>query len=41
MTTKTSEFVNIFSEATAAEKLAVYNILKEIDPSSQKLDKLK
>jgi len=41
MTTKTSEFVNLFSEAPAAEKLAVYNILKEIDPSSQKLDKLK
>ncbi len=41
LTTKASEFVNIFTDAPDSERTAVYNILKEIDPSSQKFDKLK
>ena len=40
MTAKTAEFVNIYESAPDIEKKKVYNILKEIDPSSQKLDKI-
>jgi hypothetical protein len=40
MTAKTSEFVNIYQSAPDIEKKKVYNLLKEIDPSSQKLDKI-
>lgn len=41
MTTKLGEFVNIYSEAQQTEKQKVYNILKEIDPTSSKIDKIK
>jgi hypothetical protein len=40
MTTKLSEFINVFSEAPELEKRKIYNILKEIDPTSPKIDKL-
>lgn len=38
MTTKLSEFVNVFSESPDLEKRKAYVILKEIDPSSQKIE---
>jgi hypothetical protein len=31
---KRDEFVNVFSEATSAEKTEAVNLLKEIDPSN-------
>jgi len=40
MTAKTAEFVNIYQTAPDIEKKKAYNILKEIDPASQKLDKI-
>jgi len=40
MTTKMSEIVNVFSESPDIEKKNVYNILKEIDPTSQKVEEL-
>lgn len=40
MTTKMSEIVNIYSEAPMLEKKKAYNILKEIDPTNQKLEKM-
>lgn len=40
MTTKMSEIVNIYSEAPMLEKKKVYNILKEIDPTNQKIEKI-
>ncbi len=40
LTTKIDEIVKIFSEAPVQEKKKVYNILKEIDPTNQKIDKI-
>ncbi len=40
MNTKLGEFVNIYSDAPQTEKQKVYNILKEIDPTSPKIEKL-
>jgi len=40
MTTKLSEIVNVYSEAPMLEKKKVYNILKEIDPTSPKVEKI-
>ena len=40
MTTKMSEFVNVFTESPDIEKKNVYNILKEIEPTSQKVDEM-
>ena len=40
LTTKTDEFVKIYSEATSTEKKEVYNILSEIDPTSDKIKKI-
>lgn len=38
--TKIDEIVKIFSEAPMPEKRKVYNILKEIDPTNSKIDKI-
>ncbi len=40
MTTKSSEFVKVYSESPDIEKKKVYNILKEIDPASKKIDEM-
>ncbi len=40
LTTKTDEIVKIFSDAPIQEKKKVYNILKEIDPTNTKIDKI-
>ncbi|NOZ35561.1 MAG: DUF4835 family protein [Chlorobi bacterium] len=40
LTTKMDEIVKIFSEAPVQEKKKVYNILKEIDPTNSKVDKI-
>lgn len=40
LTTKVNEFVKIFSEAPMQEKRRVYNILKEIDPTNNKIDNI-
>ena len=40
LTTKTDEFVKVYSEATVTEKKEVYNILSEIDPTSDKIKKI-
>jgi hypothetical protein len=40
LTSKTDEIVKIFSEAPMLEKKKVYNILKEIDPTNPKVDKI-
>jgi len=40
LTSKLDEIVKIFSEAPMLQKKEVYNMLKEIDPSSQKIDKI-
>ena len=38
--TKIDEIVKIFSEAPTLQKTLVYNILKEIDPTNPKIDKI-
>ena len=40
LTTKMDEIVKIFSDAPVQEKKKVYNILKEIDPTNPKVDKI-
>ncbi len=40
LTAKTDEIVKIFSDAPVQEKKKVYNILKEIDPTNPKVDKI-
>ncbi|MEA2042136.1 MAG: DUF4835 family protein [Bacteroidota bacterium] len=40
LTTKEDEIVKVYSEATIPEKKKVYNILKDIDPTSDKLNKI-
>ena len=40
LTAKTDEIVKIFSEAPVQEKKKVYDILKEIDPTNPKVDKI-
>ncbi len=40
LTTKLDEIINIYSEAPVTEKKEVYNILKDIIPTNNKLDKL-
>ncbi len=40
LTTKINEIVKIFSDAPVQEKKKVYNILKEIDPTNPKVDKI-
>ncbi len=40
LTTKVDEIVKIFSDAPVQEKKKVYNILKEVDPTNPKVDKI-
>ncbi len=40
LTTKIDEFVNIYSEAPVTEKKEVYNILKDVMPTNNKVDKI-
>lgn len=40
LTTKMDEFVNIYSEGAVNEKKEVYNILKDVDPTNEKIEKI-
>lgn len=40
LTTKLDEIVNIYSEATVNQKKEVYNILKDVAPTNEKVDKI-
>lgn len=40
LTTKMDEFVNVFSEGTVNEKKEVYNILKDVAPTNDKVEKI-